>query len=145
MLDNLKLGYGGTKTEMERLLQDASELSGVEYNIESFADIVAAIHVIQESMDIAGTTAKEAEHTISGSINSLSAAIKNLVVGFGDANADIEKLCTNVSDAFEDVLTNIFAFCIKIRLLCQIRTQNRIQLFVPILRFLLLFSGIFAI
>lgn len=107
MLDNLKLGYGGTKTEMERLLADAQAISGIEYNIESYADVVDAIHVIQESMDVAGATAAEAEYTIEGSINSMKAAIGNLIVGFGNADADIEQLCTNVTDAFQDVLTNI--------------------------------------
>src|SRR5699024_1792359 len=87
MLDNLKLGYGGTKSEMERLLADAQAISGIEYNIDSYADVVEAIHVIQTSMDITGTTAREAEHTISGSINSMQAALQNLVVGFGNADA----------------------------------------------------------
>ncbi len=107
MLDNLKLGYGGTKTEMERLLADATAISGIEYDISSYADVVSAIHVIQESMGVAGATAAEAEHTIEGSLNSMKAAVANLVVGFGDADADIEQLCTNVVDAFQDVLTNI--------------------------------------
>ena len=107
MLDNLKLGYGGTKTEMERLLADAQAISGIEYDISSYADVVEAIHVIQESMGIAGATAAEAEHTIEGSMNSMKAAIDNLIVGFGNADADIEQLCNNVVDAFQDVLTNI--------------------------------------
>lgn len=107
MLDNLKLGYGGTKTEMERLLADAQAISGIEYDISSYADVVEAIHVIQESMGIAGATAAEAEHTIEGSMNAMRAAIDNLVVGFGNADADIEQLCNNVVDAFQDVLTNI--------------------------------------
>lgn len=107
MLDNLKLGYGGTKTEMERLLADAQAISGIEYDISSYADVVEAIHVIQESMGVAGATAAEAEYTIEGSINSMKAAIANLVVGFGNADADIEQLCNNVVDAFQDVLTNI--------------------------------------
>lgn len=107
MLDNLKLGYGGTKTEMERLLADAQAISGIEYDISSYADVVEAIHVIQESMGVAGATAAEAEHTIEGSMNSMKAAISNLVVGFGNADADIEQLCNNVVDAFQDVLTNI--------------------------------------
>jgi len=107
MLDNLKLGYGGTKTEMERLLADAQAISGIEYNISSYADVVEAIHVIQESMGVAGATAAEAEHTIEGSMNSMKAAIDNLIVGFGNADADIEQLCANVVDAFQDVLTNI--------------------------------------
>ncbi len=107
MLDNLKLGYGGTKTEMERLLADATAISGIEYDISSYADVVSAIHVIQESMGVAGATAAEAEHTIEGSLNSMKAAVANLVVGFGDADADIEQLCNNVVDAFQNVLTNI--------------------------------------
>ena len=107
MLDNLKLGYGGTKEEMERLLADATAISGIEYDISSYADVVSAIHVIQESMGVAGATAAEAEHTIEGSLNSMKAAVANLVVGFGNADADIEQLCNNVVDAFQDVLTNI--------------------------------------
>ena len=107
MLDNLKLGYGGTKEEMERLLADATAISGIEYDISSYADVVDAIHVIQESMGIAGATAAEAEHTIEGSMNSMKAAIDNLVVGFGNADANIEQICGNVVDAFQDVLTNI--------------------------------------
>ena len=107
MLDNLKLGYGGTKEEMERLLADATAISGIEYDISSYADVVDAIHVIQESMGVAGATAAEAEHTIEGSLNSMKAAVANLVVGFGNADADIEQLCNNVVYAFQDVLTNI--------------------------------------
>lgn len=107
MLDNLKLGYGGTKEEMERLLADATAISGIEYDISSYADVVDAIHVIQESMGVAGATAAEAEHTIEGSLNSMKAAVANLVVGFGNADADIEQLCNNMVDAFQDVLTNI--------------------------------------
>lgn len=107
MLDNLKLGYGGTKTEMERLLADAKAISGIEYNIDSYADVVEAIHVIQESMGIAGATAAEAEGTISGSINALQAALQNMLVGFGDANADMDMLCQNMVDALKNVITNI--------------------------------------
>ena len=107
MLDNLKLGYGGTKTEMERLLADAQAISGIEYNIDSYADVVEAIHVIQESMGIAGATAAEAEGTISGSINALQAALQNMLVGFGDANADMDMLCQNMVDALKNVITNI--------------------------------------
>ena len=79
MLDNLKLGYGGTKKEMERLLADAQKISGVKYNVESFSDIVDAIHVIQTEMDITGTTAKEAETTLSGSFNAMKAAASNVL------------------------------------------------------------------
>ena len=107
MLDNLKLGYGGTKTEMERLLADAQAISGIEYNIDSYADVVEAIHVIQDSMGIAGATAAEAEGTISGSINSLQAALQNMLVGFGDANADMNMLCQNMVDALQNVIKNV--------------------------------------
>ena len=107
MLDNLKLGYGGTKQEMERLLADAEKISGVKYDISSYADVVEAIHVMQESLDIAGTTAKEAEATISGSVNALKSAVSNLIVGFGDADADMELLCNNMVDAFKTVVANI--------------------------------------
>lgn len=79
MLDNLKLGYGGTKSEMERLLADAQKISGVEYNIDNLADVYSAIHVIQGQLDITGTTAKEAATTISGSFNQMKAAAKNVM------------------------------------------------------------------
>ena len=79
MLDNLKLGYGGTKSEMERLLADAQKISGVEYNIDNLADVNSAIHVIQGQLDITGTTAKEAATTISGSFNQMKAAAKNVM------------------------------------------------------------------
>lgn len=79
MLDNLKLGYGGTKSEMERLLADAQKISGVEYNIDNLSDVYSAIHVIQGQLDITGTTAKEAATTISGSFNQMEAAAKNVM------------------------------------------------------------------
>ena len=107
MLDNLKLGYGGTKTEMERLLADAQAISGIEYDISSYSDVVEAIHVIQDSMGVAGATAAEAEHTISGSINSLQAALQNMLVGFGDADADMNMLCQNMVDALQNVIRNV--------------------------------------
>ena len=81
MLDNLKLGYGGTQAEMKRLLGDAQKLTGQKYDISSFADITQAIHAIQTQMDITGTTAKEASTTISGSWGSLKAAFENTLVG----------------------------------------------------------------
>lgn len=79
MLDNLKLGYGGTKSEMECLLADAQKISGVEYNIDNLSDVYSAIHVIQGQLDITGTTAKEAATTISGSFNQMKAAAKNVM------------------------------------------------------------------
>lgn len=107
MLDNLKLGYGGTKEEMQRLLEDAEKLSGVKYDISSYSDIIDAIHVIQTEMDITGTTAKEAEATISGSIGMLKSSFQNLITGLGDADADIDKLCDNVVNSFSSVVKNV--------------------------------------
>lgn len=79
MLDNLKLGYGGTKTEMQRLLADAQKISGIEYNIDNLSDVYNAIHVIQGELDITGTTAEEAAGTISGSAKAMKAAFKNVL------------------------------------------------------------------
>jgi len=107
MLDNLKLGYGGTKEELERLLEEASKISGMEYDISNFADVTQAIHVIQEEMGIAGASAAEAADTISGSIGSLKSSFENLLTGLGDPNADIEKLVGNVVEAFGNVVKNI--------------------------------------
>lgn len=115
MLDNLKLGYGGTKTEMERLILDAEKLdSSFKANratngdlTMSFDDIVKAIHVVQNNMNITGTTAKEASKTVSGSIDSMKSAFKNLVIGLGTDQADIDALLGNVVESFEDVVTNV--------------------------------------
>lgn len=95
MLDNLKLGYGGTQAEMERLLADATALSGIEYDINSLSDVYEAIHVIQGELGITGTTAKESSETISGSLASMRAAWSNLLVGVADDNADITALVDN--------------------------------------------------
>lgn len=92
MLDNLQLGYKGSTEEMERLLRDAEQISGVQYDISSYADIVQAIHVVQTEMGITGTTAKEASETIEGSTAAAKAAWSNLVTGLADENADIESL-----------------------------------------------------
>lgn len=92
MLDNLALGYAGTKEGMEELLADAQKISGIEYNIDSYSDIVQAIHTVQESMGIAGTTSEEASTTIQGSINSVKAAWENLVTGLSNEDADIGNL-----------------------------------------------------
>ena len=107
MLDNLKLGFGGTKEEMQRLLEEAEALSGVKYDIGNYADIVNAIHVIQTEMGITGTTAKEAEGTISGSIAAFKASVSNLLAGMGDANADVGQLTDNVIAAFQTMAGNI--------------------------------------
>ena len=79
---------------------------GIEYNIESYAD-VSPIHVIQESMDITGTTAKEAEKTITGSLGAMKSSVKNFIVGLGRTDADIEDLCENIIEAFRNVLSNV--------------------------------------
>lgn len=92
MLDNLKLGYGGTKEEMQRLLEDATKLSGVEYDISSLKDVYEAIHVIQTELGVTGTTAKEASTTISGSLNAMKASWENLVTGMADDDADFDAL-----------------------------------------------------
>lgn len=107
MLDNLKLGYGGTKSEMQRLLKDAQKLSGKKYNIKNLNDIIEAIHVIQQEMDITGTTEKEAAETISGSINATKAAWENLVMGLSDGDADIEQLFGNLTASAKNVVKNI--------------------------------------
>lgn len=107
MLDNLKLGYGGTKTEMERLLADASELSGVEYDIDNLSDVYEAIHVIQGELGITGTTAIEAGETISGSVASVKAAWQNLLVGVADGNADLGGLTNNLVTSIQTAARNI--------------------------------------
>ena len=107
MLDNLKLGYGGTKQEMERLLEDASKLSGIEYDISSFSDIVEAIHVVQTEMGITGTTAAEAASTISGSVSSMKAAWSNLVTGLADDEADFGSLMDDFVGSVKTAAGNI--------------------------------------
>ena len=107
MLDNLKLGYGGTKSEMERLLADAEKISGIKYDVSSYADIVDAIHIVQTEMGITGTTALEAEDTITGSINAMKSAWKNWLVGLGNPDADMKNLTENLVDGFQTVVKNI--------------------------------------
>lgn len=106
-LTQCKLGYGGTKEEMERLLEDAEAISGIDYDISSYADVVEAIHVIQESMGITGTTAEEAEGTIAGSMSSLAGSVTNLLTGLGDEDADFETLFNNVVDSLTTLLENL--------------------------------------
>lgn len=107
MLDNLHLGYSGTRKEMQRLLDDATKISGVEYDISNYADIVDAIHVVQTEIGITGTTAKEASTTIEGSTNAMKAAWSNLVVGIADDNADMSTLMDNFADSVGTVIENI--------------------------------------
>ena len=132
MLDNLKLGYGGTKEEMQRLLKEAEKISGIKYDISSFSDISEAIHVIQQDMEISGisyeeamarvasgeltlkeatelmgTTAKEAASTIEGSIGMMKASWENLVVGMADSNADMGVLIDNFAQSTAIAAENI--------------------------------------
>jgi len=132
MLDNLKLGYGGTKTEMERLLKDAEKISGIKYDISNLSDVYEAIHVIQTEMKISGlsyeeamakvasgemtleeateamgTTAKEATQTISGSVNAMQSAWTNLITGIADENANFDALITNFVDSVMIMAENI--------------------------------------
>lgn len=112
MLDNLKLGYGGTKEEMQRLIDDANALNAVQgnytnYTIESYADIVDAIHTVQTEMGITGTTAKEASTTIEGSIGAMKAAYANFVTGLGNDNADISELSSQLIQSVGTVAENV--------------------------------------
>lgn len=102
MLDNLKLGYGGTKEEMQRLLADAEAFSGIHYDISSLSDVYEAIHVVQTEMGITGTTALEASTTISGSSASMKSAWQNLLTGMADENANFDVL---VSDFVNSLVT----------------------------------------
>lgn len=108
MLDNLKLGYGGTKTEMERLVADAAKVDkSIDANSLSFGNIVKAINVVQKEMGIYGTTALEAEKTISGSVASTKSAWQNLITGIADDNADFEALIDNFVESAGTALDNI--------------------------------------
>lgn len=107
MLDNLKLGYGGTKTEMERLLKDAEKISGIKYDMSNLNDVYNAIHVIQTELGIAGATADEASDTIQGSFGSLSASWQNFMAGLGNPKADMEQLVEDVANALSGSINNI--------------------------------------
>lgn len=115
MLDNLKLGYGGTQAEMQRLIEDAAANTAAQEELGvtvdatsmSFANIVNAIHVVQSELGILGTTEQEAATTISGSVGMLKASFEDLLTGFGNADADIGALCDNVITSFEAVVDNV--------------------------------------
>ena len=107
MLDNLKLGYGGTKEEMARLLEDAGKLANTEFDMSSYADIIEAIHVVQENMGITGTTAAEAAKTISGSTAAMKAAWQNLLVGISDDTQDFDGLIENLVNSVSTVADNV--------------------------------------
>ena len=108
MLDNLKLGYGGTKTEMERLLADAGKLAGKKYDISNLKDVYEAIHQIQLKQNITGTTAKEASKTVEGSFNSMKAAWTNLMTSLGTGDDKlIKQKAKEFGEAFEIMLENV--------------------------------------
>lgn len=107
MLDNLALGFAGTKEGMQELLDKAQEISGIEYDIDSYSDIVEAIHVVQEEMGITGTTAEEAAGTVSGSMASVRSAFQNLVSGLANPDADLGKLINDVVSTGTQALNNI--------------------------------------
>lgn len=107
MLDNLSLGFAGTKEGMQQLLDKAEEISGIKYDISSYSDIVEAIHVVQNEMGITGTTALEASDTIQGSVGSVKGAWENLMVGLADSNADFDTLIGNFIDSLSTMGENL--------------------------------------
>jgi len=114
MLDNLKLGYGGTKTEMERLLSDAQKLTGVKYDIDNLSDVYNAIHAIQENLGVTGTTAKEASSTLQGSFASMKASWDNFLSGSGDLSQLVDtatdvvgNIVRIVNEAIPDIIESI--------------------------------------
>ena len=113
MLDNLKLGYGGTKQEMERLLEDAEKLSGQEYDISNLSDVYEAIHVVQEEMQITGTTSKEAATTIEGSTRQMKASWENLLTAIGKGEG-VEEATERFLDSLGTVAKNIAPVAVEI-------------------------------
>lgn len=105
MLDNLKLGYGGTQEEMERLLKDATKISGVKYDMSNLSDVYSAIHVIQDNLGVTGTTAKEASSTFSGSLASMKGAFSNLL-GNMATGGDVEGSMTALIESASTFLLN---------------------------------------
>lgn len=107
MLDNLKLGYGGTKEEMQRLLSDAQKITGIKYDINNLNDVYQAIHVVQGELGITGTTAKEASTTIQGSVSAMKSAWQNMLTGIADDNAPFDDLINNLIDSVTTAGENI--------------------------------------
>lgn len=108
MLDNLKLGYGGTKSEMERLMKDAEKLTGEHYTVGDFADTVKAIHAVQEHLGITGTTAKEAATTLEGSFNSMKASFQDVLGNLSDGELDITPSLNALATTTSNFLFNNF-------------------------------------
>lgn len=114
MLDNLKLGYGGTKSELERLVADAEKLTGQALDPSKFSDVITAIHAVQENLGITGTTALEAATTIEGSVNSAKAAWENWVVGLGRSDADMGALTDQLVESIANVASNVGPVVVRI-------------------------------
>ena len=134
MLDNLKLGYGGTKSEMERLLSDAQKLSGVKYDISNLSDVYEAIHVIQQNLDITGTTAKEAETTLTGSFGQMKAAAQDFL-GALSINGDIQGTMSNlVSTASTFLFGNLIPMVVNVATNIPQALVTGIQATLPILK-----------
>jgi hypothetical protein len=133
LLDNLKLGYGGTKTEMERLLKDAEAITGVKYDISNLADVYLAIHAIQEQLGITGTTAKEAEKTISGSANMTKAAWQDVLIalaGGGDIDKAMNNLVYSITKYLENIVPVIERILMNIGVLIESSAPMLIQVLV---------------
>ena len=107
MLDNLKLGYGGTKEEMQRLLADAEKLTGVKYDMGNFADVISAIHAVQDEMGVTGTTALEASSTIEGSVASMKGAWANWLTELGKTDGDVAGMTSRLAEAVGIAMGNI--------------------------------------
>lgn len=112
-LDNLKLGYGGTQEEMKRLLKDAGKLAGKKFDIKNYSDIIEAIHVIQDEMGITGTTAEEADKTISGSFNSMKAAWSNTLVSLVVGGDSFDDCIDNLVDSAKTFAKNVMPAIVK--------------------------------
>ena len=138
MLDNLKLGYGGTKSEMERLISDANKLPGVlkdgnDLSVDSFSDVVEAISRVQKEMGVSGTTADEAVKTIEGSVGAMKAAWQNWLAGLGNENADMGALSQQLADSIGTALKNILP---RVKVIAQSVVKAIPSLFSDLVTFL---------
>ncbi len=119
MLDNLKLGYGGTKAEMARMIKDANAVKKAngemaDLSIDSFSDVTEAIHIMQDKMGITGTTAREAATTIEGSVNMMKAAWKNWLTALGNPDADLRSMTQQLIDAAGTVMQNVMPSIVEV-------------------------------
>lgn len=127
MLDNLKLGYGGTKSEMERLLADAQALSGVEYNIDNLSDVYEAIHVIQQELGITGTTALEASETLSGSFGAMKSAFVDFIGQIALGNDTLGSTVMNLGETIMTFLNNLIPMVIETVTMLPLGIANLIE------------------